>query len=169
MSKRSVYNVQGMSGTITYILTRKQVKNVNLRIHRDGEIHVSAHSRVPLEFIDEWILSKEEFIRSAQERVAKEQVVKTGEKKPRTQRTTQEDKARALAYLDPICRETWQLLQARGIKSPATYPNIRFRTMTSRWGSCIPGENVITLNTRLLEQPREFVEYVVLHEFAHFT
>lgn len=37
-----------------------------------------------------------------------------------------------------------------------------------RWGSCHTVKNIITLNSRLIEVPKEAVEYVVLHEFAHF-
>jgi predicted metal-dependent hydrolase len=40
--------------------------------------------------------------------------------------------------------------------------------MTSRWGSCQPKRGLITLNKRLLEVPRNCIEYVVMHEFVHF-
>lgn len=48
------------------------------------------------------------------------------------------------------------------------YPKIKFRTMKSRWGSCIPAKMQITFNTRLLHCPKAFIEYVVLHELVHF-
>lgn len=48
------------------------------------------------------------------------------------------------------------------------YPQIKFRTMKSRWGSCIPTKNQITLNMRMLHYPKAFMEYVVLHELVHF-
>lgn len=48
------------------------------------------------------------------------------------------------------------------------YPKIKFRTMKSRWGSCIPAKEQITLNMRMLHYPKEFMEYVVLHELVHF-
>jgi len=47
-------------------------------------------------------------------------------------------------------------------------PNITLRNMTSRWGSCQVEKNTITLNKRLIEMPRNCIEYVVTHEFAHF-
>ncbi len=53
------------NGTITYVLTRKSVKNVNLRIKSDGRVLVSANSRVPVRFIDEFIKEKQQFILSA--------------------------------------------------------------------------------------------------------
>lgn len=48
------------------------------------------------------------------------------------------------------------------------YPQIKFRRMTSRWGSCQPKNNVLTFNTMLIETPVECIEYVVAHEFTHF-
>lgn len=65
---------------------------------------------------------------------------------------------------DQICREIYPLFQKYGI----AYPQIRIRKMTSRWGSCQPTRGIITLNSRLIEVPRASIEYVVLHEFAHF-
>ena len=48
-------------------------------------------------------------------------------------------------------------------------PTVRFRKMKSRWGSCIPRERILTFNTRLAYTPRECIEYVVVHELAHFA
>lgn len=47
-------------------------------------------------------------------------------------------------------------------------PQVRMREMKTRWGSCLSTKGIITLNTRLLEMPRNCIEYVVLHEFCHF-
>ena len=48
------------------------------------------------------------------------------------------------------------------------YPKLSIRTMTSRWGSCKPNGEKITLNLELLHKPKECLEYVVVHELAHF-
>ena len=47
-------------------------------------------------------------------------------------------------------------------------PTLIVRDMTSRWGSCQPKRAIITLNKRLIEAPRNCVEYVIMHEFVHF-
>ncbi|MCM1187217.1 MAG: M48 family metallopeptidase [Lachnoclostridium sp.] len=65
---------------------------------------------------------------------------------------------------DRICQEIYPAFEEYGI----AYPQIKIRRMTSRWGSCQPVRGIITLNSRLIEAPRESIEYVVLHEFAHF-
>lgn len=48
------------------------------------------------------------------------------------------------------------------------YPDITIREMKSRWGSCRPDLGRITLNTLLITASVELIEYVVIHEFAHF-
>ena len=50
----------------------------------------------------------------------------------------------------------------------ADFPEIRFRRMTSRWGSCQPKKKVLTFNTALIEASLPCIEYVVTHEFTHF-
>ena len=53
---------------ICYELTRKKVKNINLRIHLDGRITVSAGSKVPETVINQFIIKKSPFILNALER-----------------------------------------------------------------------------------------------------
>ena len=48
--------------SLTYTFTRKQVKNINLRIRPDGIIKVSAPHRIKQEQIDEFVRSKYDFI-----------------------------------------------------------------------------------------------------------
>jgi len=48
------------------------------------------------------------------------------------------------------------------------FPQLKLRNMISRWGSCLPDKGIITLNKRLIEAPKNCIEYVVYHEFCHF-
>ena len=50
---------------ITYILTRKKVKNINMRVKADGNVYVSASNRVSVDYIDRFVASKAEFIMKA--------------------------------------------------------------------------------------------------------
>lgn len=47
-------------------------------------------------------------------------------------------------------------------------PQIKFRDLKGKWGSCQPTKGIITLSQKLVHTPKRFIEYVVLHEFAHF-
>lgn len=47
-------------------------------------------------------------------------------------------------------------------------PSITIRTMKTRWGSCSWKKQKITLNTELLKTMESSIDYVVLHELAHF-
>ena len=52
-----------ISGRILeYDLERKKVKNLNLRIRRDGTVAVSANKSVSIEYIERFLQSKADFI-----------------------------------------------------------------------------------------------------------
>lgn len=63
-----------------------------------------------------------------------------------------------------LCRQVYPHFERRGI----AFPELRFRKMKSRWGSCRPQEGVLTFNTALIRTPVDCIEYVVCHEFTHF-
>ncbi len=50
---------------ITYCLERKAVKNLNLRIRKDGHVFVSANTSIPAKEIDVFVLSKASYILGA--------------------------------------------------------------------------------------------------------
>ncbi len=52
------------------------------------------------------------------------------------------------------------------LKIGAAKPEIKFRKMKSRWGSCSK-RNIITLNTELIKAPFYCSDYVVVHELCH--
>ena len=41
------------------------------------------------------------------------------------------------------------------------------RRMKTKWGSCSPDTRGIRLNTDLAKKPREYLEYVIVHEMTH--
>lgn len=53
---------------ISYDLERKNVKNLNLHVRRDGSVYVSANKLVPAEQVDAFLESKVSFILNAQKR-----------------------------------------------------------------------------------------------------
>lgn len=55
---------------IIYELTRKPVRNINLRVKEDGTLRISANSRVSVKRIEDFIISEQDFIRRATARLA---------------------------------------------------------------------------------------------------
>lgn len=141
---------------ICYELTRKSVKNINIRVKSDGRVLVSANRRVSMKYIDELILSKQNFI------------LNTLKKYENLRRLKEEKQKQTVLHeeeiLMQICQKIYPLFAPFGVE----FPQIKIRTMKTQWGSCRPQTGIITLNRRLLEAPIEAIEYVVLHEFAHF-
>ena len=75
-------------------------------------------------------------------------------------------------FIDQQCRDTFNEIASEIYpifqKYGVSMPTLRIRTMDTRWGSCLAKKGIVTLNKRLLEAPRNCIEYVVMHEFSHF-
>lgn len=75
-------------------------------------------------------------------------------------------------YLDKQCRvvfseilcDIYPVFRKYGVPMP----KLRIRNMETRWGSCLSEKGIITLNKRLIEAPRNGIEYVIMHEMCHF-
>lgn len=63
-----------------------------------------------------------------------------------------------------VCEGVYPKFQKYGVP----FPELRFRNMVSRWGSCQPKRRILTFNILLVEAPISCIEYVVTHEFTHF-
>lgn len=50
-----------------------------------------------------------------------------------------------------------------------TIKTVHIRPMKTQWGSCTPKTGSIRLNPELIKKPRFCIDYVVLHELAHFV
>lgn len=141
--------------TIKYDLEYKKVKNINLRIKSDCSVCVSANKRVTIKAIDDFVLSKADFILRALEKYKNMPV-----KEQKQYYTEDELKELILA----LCNNVYPYYEKQGIK----HPEIKFRKMVSRWGSCHTKKGILTFSTNLMYAPAECIEYVVWHEFTHF-
>lgn len=65
-----------------------------------------------------------------------------------------------------MCDYVYNRYIAAGYDVP--YPSLRVRQAKTRWGSCSLRTQRIMINQQLLRGPRHFLEYVMIHEFAHF-
>lgn len=204
---KEIRQVKTKRRIIEYELTRKPVKNINLRIKSIGKVYVSANNDVPIDYIDNLIKEKQDYIINALDKyeekrensVSRQKDFINGEAYRVLGNTlelktvigdrdfvtwdeqyiylTFKDKNHKQAIINKwigeltietlkeICLETHEKFKKYGVK----YPNkITVRSMTSRWGSCRPSKGSITLNSKLIEAPIKTIEYVVVHEFAHF-
>lgn len=206
--KQELRVVQGKERKFEYTLTRKSVKNLNMRVKPNGTISVSANPFVSVKYIDDFVLSHEKTLiktlenyeKNASKSLAPLQYV-SGEEVPflgeklqllvetapvegvdkmgkflilrvkdttdfrRKERTLQKwlGKIQVEVFLE-ICKEIYPLFKPMGVR----YPLVKIRNMKSRWGSCQPQKGIVILNAKMIAAPREAIEYVVLHEFAHF-
>lgn len=205
ISKRTVV-VDGQE--INYCLERKEVKNINLRVRKDGRVFVSANGTVPTEEIDTFVCGKSSYILNAIDHF-NEMIQYKPQPKQYVSGETFNIQGRGLRlrvsyaekgsissdgiyiflevkdvndyekkhrmvkrFLEQQCKdvfgevldELYPLFEKYGVDRPG----LRIRDMETRWGSCLPKKGIITLNKRLLEAPRNCIEYVVMHELCHF-
>jgi len=77
------------------------------------------------------------------------------------------------AWLNEQCSSVFTEIMQQTAKRFAGYgvtmPELRIRNMVSRWGSCQKDRGAIALNRRLIEAPKNCIEYVVMHEFCHLV
>lgn len=72
MNRLQFCAVRDRTGEIRYVLERKAVKNINLRVRRDGSVYVSAAPSVPEERINSFVSSNVSFIRKAREKFSRQ-------------------------------------------------------------------------------------------------
>lgn len=140
---------------IEYKLEYKRVKNINLRIKSDGSVCVSASRAVPKRMIDEFVMSKADFIERARKRLSDKTDV------PKTQYFSHDEIRQVVLS---VCERVYPYFKAKGVECP----QIKFRKMVSQWGNCHSKKGVLTFNTNLVYVPLPCIEYVVIHEFSHF-
>lgn len=193
---------------VEYTLTRKSVKNINIRVRADGTVGVSAPHRVSDRAVEEILVRRGDFILNALEKFAAqtrqgggeptydqgELVCLLGERYPIRLREGKKNRAelvgeeillqlrapadpalrkktiedfyreQCLAVTTGLCRRIHPRLEPLGVP----FPEIKVRSMTSRWGSCKPSDRRVTFAWQLVRAPLPCVEYVVWHELVHF-
>ncbi len=140
---------------ISYDLQQKRIKNIYLRIKPDKSVVVSANKRIPVSYIEAFIRQRKNFIFEAFEKFDNLKAKKAAQ-------YFSEDELKE--YIFDFAKKIYPIYRQKGI----AFPQINFRNMTSRWGSCNPRKGTLNFNTNLMFSPPECVEYVVYHEFTHF-
>lgn len=170
--KKSIRKTFAYAGTeYPYDLYIGGVKRLNLRIRPDGSIRLSVPRGTAPGQIDA-------FLGRYADRIAKV-VARNQSRRRAASNATPEDEAVRKARLLTIIHNCHQNLviprmseleltdaQRRFIASPKA---IRVHPMKTRWGSCNFQKGTLNFNLYLIDRPLECVEYVVMHEFAHFV
>ena len=89
---------QRTAGGIAYTLTRRRVRNINLRVRADGSVAASASVRVPVSYVDAFVAARADWVRSAQARAA------VRREREEAERPELPAKADALAHMQALCR-----------------------------------------------------------------
>lgn len=191
---------------VTYTITRKRIKRINMRVKSSSSFAVSCPYYVPEYEITGFIKSNIPFLvdgmQKAYEREQEEKkraeaedgsMVKLLGKDlileviPSARNNIEyddncifvfsihsEDKEYVRRKLDLWKKQTLKDLvyefcikteKIMGIESP---DKIQFGNYKSFWGECVPSKRTLKFSYRLIEKPIDVIEYVVIHEYAHF-
>ena len=142
------------NGPLTYTLTRKRVKNLNLRIRSGGEVTVSIPMRCSLGKADDFVREKSGWILGALHRREERQ----------TEPLPPVSREECTRLLSEALARVYPLVQPFGV----AFPPLKLRALKSQWGNCHWAQGYITLNTALARCPEDLRDYVALHELVHF-
>ena len=136
---------------MTYLLSWKRVKRLNLRITPEGEIRVSVPRHISAQQADRFVEERAEWIEKHRH-LPEEPLLPA----PEPERC-REELSRSLARVYPLVRDL-------GV----AFPELKVRTLKSQWGNCHWQQGYVTLNRALCRCPEELRDYVALHELVHF-
>ena len=140
-----------------WVIEKKRLKNVNLRVQPDGRIEVSVPHAYPDEFIVEFVRKKHDWIVAAQQKYLGSPM---GRAATADAAEVRQWRAVVEAFV-PALVEKWEPIL--GVK----VQKLAYRKMKSRWGSCQPSTGRVCINVVLALYPPECLEYVVVHELCH--
>ena len=138
-----------------YKLIRSKRKTLSLEITENLEVIVRAPNRLSQKSIDDFVLSKSDWIDEKLKLVAK----RVQNKKVYSSEDILHLKQKARAVL-PVKIEFWSnkmRLYPRGVK---------ITSAKKRFGSC-SAKNSLCFSLYLFDYPDEAIDYVVVHELAH--
>lgn len=169
-------NIDGLE--IPVEVTRKRVKNLNLRVRSDGTVTLSIPLRTPHAYAQAFLDRKAAWIAERVRRSAEQEALKTPDGEapgyiPLWGAPVQREaalgehigiddlyRAEVTRVLPDVAARIEQIIGVHAARW-------RVRTMKTRWGSCTPKTGAIRINARLAAYPPECLEFVVAHELVH--
>ncbi|MDO5425218.1 MAG: SprT family zinc-dependent metalloprotease [Eubacteriales bacterium] len=141
-----------------FILERKSIKNMYIRVRPDGTVHVSAPKRMSLRRIEQALNEKQDWILAQQQKYqAAGQLWETSGLTLPDRETLRQNLARKI----PFYLAKWEPVM--GVHAAEW----RIRDMKTRWGSCNVRDRRIWISQALGAYPDECLEYVIVHELCH--
>ena len=178
-----------------YELIRSKRKTVEIKVDIDGNIIVRAPLNVSNKYIDDFVMSKEDWIIAAKQKMkdkkdslsnydfsyvrflGKEYRADEGDVKavafngkkfifPRAKSIDEKRKLISSWYKKQARRIFEQRLQVLTEATGTKYEKLRLSGARTRWGSCTD-KGVISLSWKLIMAEGKAIDYVILHELAH--
>lgn len=183
---------------IEILIRRKPIKNLYLRIKQETlQAVISAPLRMPAADIEQFVLSKANWLQQKLAFLAKRRLVFAAQEAageslwlwgkkyavrfiPGRERTVIAENEvifsgsieKFTKYVDKLYREqlTQQVEKFAAFwqkRLQLTADGWRIRKMKTRWGTCNTFSRMITINYNLVRLPAECLEYIIVHELAH--
>ena len=164
---------------IPVCVTRKRVRNLNLRVRHDGSVVLSVPWHTSRDraqaFLDEragWIAQARARVLARAEAADADEGSRAtyplwGESRRSPDGLPLSDDELDKFYRDEVARALPEVVARMEPLVGAHASAWQLRAMTSRWGSCTPKTGRIRINVRLAAYPPECLDYVVAHELAH--
>lgn len=160
---------------LSVTITRKRVRNLNLRVHDNASVTLSVPERCTIDTIDDFLARRSQWIQEHMERrlmqIDEQSRLQTQQGYPLwgafVHNLPEDPSERLVIYRRevksrlPIIAKP--LEDAMGVRATSW----SVRTMKTRWGSCTPKTGGIRINASLAAYPPLCLEYVVAHELTH--
>lgn len=141
---------------IDYQLKRSKRKTISVEISREASIIVRAPRRMPLRDIEEFLLSKRDWVEKHLSLV-RQQLEKVPEKLTEQEMTILKREAKK-----EIASRVSYYASLMGVE----HGRIAIRAQKTRFGSCSSKKN-LNFNIAIMLMPEEIRDYVIVHELAH--
>ena len=140
-----------------WVIQKKRIKNINLRVQPGGRIEVSVPYATPDDVVEDIVREKHDWLVKSQAKSTDTPMARAMEASPAEVREWR----KVVEAFTPALVERWEPIL--GVKAG----QLTYRKMKSRWGSCQPSTGRICINVVLALYPPECLEYVVVHELMH--
>ncbi len=169
-------------------IVRRNNKNIYFRFDTDGALVVSANPRISAKKILKLVKENESSLESMYKRIKKRmdeegEIRILGLKYDLVMDENVQDVyfdngaiyVRNLTmlnkYLNKLTKQVFSEEIDRILDIMPGIPEftLKVRKMKSRWGVCNYVKKTVTLNSELIKYERGIIDYVIVHEFSHFT